>query len=172
MSNYKYYTTQAAAQPENITINTARPTSYVDLNIVIALFAGVAGAVGLPKLINLWGAEKIENVKSERRREDSVYSTLFASLESMLKTMTGMINTMSAGQSSSTAESFQLMTTLVQEIALMREVVSNNTEVMEQVRDMNEALTQEIHEMRVAGTELREEVSHLKLEVSSLTRKT
>jgi chromosome segregation ATPase len=86
--------------------------------------------------------------------------------------MTGMINTMSAGQSSSTAESFQLMTTLVQEIALMREVVSNNTEVMEQVRDMNEALTQEIHEMRIAGTELREEVSHLKQEVSSLTRKT
>jgi len=171
VSNYKYYTTQAAAQPENITINTARP-SYVDVNVILGIVAGVAGAIGLPKLLNSWGAEKIESVKSERRREDSVYSTLFASLESMLKTMTGMINTMTAGQSSSTAESFQLMTTLVQEIALMREVVSNNTEVMEQVRDMNEALTQEIHEMRVAGTELREEVSHLKQEVSSLTRKT
>ncbi len=171
MNNYKYYTTQAAAQPENITINTARP-SYVDVNVILGIVAGAASAIGLPKLLNSWGAEKIESVKSERRREDSVYSTLFASLESMLKTMTGMINTMSAGQSSSTAESFQLMTTLVQEIALMREVVSNNTEVMEQVRDMNEALTQEIHEMRIAGTELREEVSHLKQEVSSLTRKT
>jgi hypothetical protein len=170
--NHKYYIAQATTPPESITINNTRPTSYVDVNVIFGIIAGIAGAIGLPKLVNSWGSEKIEGVKSERRREDTVYNTLFSSMDSMLKTMTGMINTMSAGQSSSTSESFQLMASLVQEISLMREVVSNNTQVMEQVRDMNEALTQEIHEMRVAGTELREEVSNLKQEVSTLTRRT
>lgn len=171
MSNYKYYTTQAAAQPENITINTARP-SYVDVNVILGIVAGVAGAIGLPKLLNSWGAEKIEGVKSERRREDTVYSTLFTSLESMMKSMTEMNRTMAAGQSSSSSESFQLMATLVSEISLIREVVANNTKVMEQVRDTNEMLTHEIHEIRVAGSELREEVSRMKEEVSLLTRRT
>ena len=168
----KYYIAQAANPHDTTTINVARPANYVDVNLIIGVIAGIAGAVGLPKLINSWGAEKIESVKSERRREDSVYTTLFASMESMMKSMTQMNNTMAAGQSSAAAESFQLMATLVQEISLMREVVSNNTAVMEQVRDTNEALTHEMHEMRVAGGELRDEMSRLKEEVSTLTRRT
>lgn len=168
----KYYIAQASTPTEGITINNTRPPSYVDMNVVLGIVAGVAGAIGLPKLINSWGAEKIEGVKSERRREDSVYTTLFTSLESMMKSMTEMNRTMAAGQSSSSSESFQLMATLVQEISLIREVVSNNTKVMEQVRDTNEALTHEIHEVRVAGAELRDEVSKLKEEVFTLTRRT
>lgn len=167
----KYYIAQVSSQSENTTINT-RPPSYIDMNVVIGVFAGIAGAIGLPKLINSWGAEKIEGVKSERRREDNVYTTLFTSLESMMKSMTEMNRTMAAGQSSSSSESFQLMATLVSEISLIREVVSNNTEVMERVSETNEALTQEIHEMRVAGSELRDEVTSLKDEVSQLTRRT
>lgn len=168
----KYYIAQTSAPADGIAINNTRPPSYVDMNVVLGIVAGVAGAVGLPKLINSWGAEKIEGVKSERRREDSVYTTLFTSLESMMKSMTEMNRTMAAGQSSSSSESFQLMATLVQEISLIREVVSNNTKVMEQVRDTNEALTHEIHEVRVAGAELRDEVSKLKEEVFTLTRRT
>lgn len=170
--SYKYYIAQSSTPHENTPTNTSRSTSYVDVNVILGVIAGIAGAIGLPKLVNNWGAEKIEGVKSERRREDSVYATLFTSMESMMKSMTQMNNTMAAGQSSAASESFQLMATLVQEISLMREVVSNNTVVMEQVRDMNEALTQEIHEMRIAGSELRDEMSKLKEQVSTLTRRT
>lgn len=161
-------TTQVVEQPVPV---YARP-QVVSAEIVVSLIIGGIAAIGIPKLINMYGTEKIESVKSERRREDSVYTTLFASMESMMKSMTQMNNTMAAGQSSAAAESFQLMATLVQEIALMREVVSNNTAVMEQVRDTNEALTHEMHEMRVAGGELRDEMSRLKEEVSTLTRRT
>lgn len=148
----------------------ARP-QVISIEIVASLLIGGIAAIGIPKLLNMYGAEKIEGVKSERRREDNVYSTLFASMDTMMKTLTQMTNTMAAGQSSSTSESFQLMSTLVQEISLMREVVSNNTIVMQEIRDTNEALTREIHEMRVAGCELRDEMSKLQEEVSILTRR-
>ena len=147
-----------------------RPVA-ITMEVVFGLMIGGIGALGLPKLIQLFATEKIKSVESERRREDSVYTTLFNSLESMMQSMTEMNKTMSAGQTVAASESFHLMTSLVEEISKIREVVVNNTEVMKQVSTTNVALTEEIHEMRLAGAKLRDEMEELKTQVIEYTKK-
>lgn len=163
----KNYIAQISTPSQQLTTpNTNNQT--VGLDVIIALIAGGIGALGIPKLVQMFASDKVEGAKDLRRRDDGVYQALFTSQEAMLKAMTQMNSTMMAGQSSSTAESFQLMGQLIQEIALIREVVANNTRVMEQVRDTDEALTQQLHEVRVAGDELRTVVLDLKDHVTVL----
>jgi hypothetical protein len=146
--------------------------SGVSFEVIVSLVIGGIGAIGLPKLLNTFATEKIRGVESERRREDGAYTSLFDSQESMLKAMTQMNATMAAGQSSAASESFQLMATLIQEIALLREVVSTDTEVMKQVSAVMENLTLQSHESYGVMLELSRQVDLLKSEVEQLTRRT
>jgi len=139
--------------------------------LMLTFFAGIVTVLGIPQLVKVFATEKVKSMADERRREDKVYDSMFTSLENMLKGMNDSNKQMAAGQSSATSESFQLMATLIQEIALIREVVINNTEVMRKVGDTSEALTHEIHEMRVSGIELKEEVQTLRREVNDITKK-
>lgn len=166
----KYYIAQTSVIVEPAPPQIIRPVA-VTMEVILGLILGGVGALGLPKLIELFATEKIKNVESERRREDSVYTTLFNSLESMMQSMTEMNKTMSAGQTVAASESFHLMTSLVEEISKIREVVVNNTEVMKQVSTTNVALTDEIHEMRLAGAKLRDEMEELKTQVIEYTKK-
>ena len=165
-----YYIAQTSVVIEPTPPQPIRPV-VVSVEVFFGLLAGSIGALGLPKLFQLFATEKIKNVESERRREDSVYTTLFNSLESMMKSMTEMNKTMSASQTVAASESFHLMTSLVEEISKIREVVVNNTEVMKQVSATNGALTEEIHEMRLAGAKLRDEMEELKTQVIEYTKK-
>jgi uncharacterized protein (UPF0147 family) len=144
----------------------------VSFEVLVSLVVGGVGALGLPKLIQAFAAEKIKTVESERRRDDGVYQSLTASQESMLKAMTQMNSTMMAGQSSSTSESFQLMSTLVQELALLREVVSAGTEAKRELSRVIESLALQSHESYGVILELSNQVQSLKSEVMQLTRKT
>lgn len=168
----KYYIGVVSSQ--NTTTTPQQQYQVSDVNLVttiLTLLLGGVGAIGIPKILQSFATEKIEGVKSERRREDKIYDSLFMSMESIVKSMSEVNRTMMAGQSSSAAESFQLMATLVQEIALMREVVSNNTNVMNQIKETEEALIQEIHYMRTAGIELQEQFVALRTEINNRTIK-
>jgi hypothetical protein len=171
----KYYIAQSPTpqpQSETIYVNSTPKSTGVTFEVLISLLIGGIGALGLPRLLNAFAAEKIKNVESERRKDDGAYATLYTALESMLNAMTLMNSTMAAGQSSTASESFQLMNILVQEIALLREVVSQKTEVMKKVSDVMENLTLQSHESYGIMLELSRQVDLLKSEVSQLTRKT
>jgi len=148
------------------------PTQAVfTAELLLTFCAGILTVLGIPQLVKAFATERVKSLETERRREDKVYDSMFTSLENMLKGMNDSNRQMAAGQSSAASESFQLMATLIQEISLIREVVTNNTEVMRKVGDTSEALTQEIHEMRVSGIELKEEVLNLRREVNDITKK-
>lgn len=153
---------QVQAVPQQYT-----PPPHTDPNTVVGILVGVISALGLPQILKMFAAAKVEEVKAERRKDDGAYTALYTALESMLKAVTQMNSTMMAGQSSSTSESFQLMATLVQEISLLRDTISNNTEITKQAADSNEMLAHEIHEMRVSFSE---EIALLKSEVMQVTR--
>jgi len=144
---------------------------FSPVEVMLAACLSILTFLGAPQLLKLAATEKVKSLETERRREDKVYDSMFASLENMLKGMNDSNKQMAAGQSSATSESFQLMATLIQEISLIREVVNNNTEVIRKSIDISEALTQEIHEMRISNIELKEEVINYRKEVAEVTKK-
>ena len=164
-------TVAQVVQPVTPVQNVAPTQQLLTAELMLTFFAGIVTVLGIPQLVKVFATEKVKSMADERRREDKVYDSMFTSLENMLKGMNDSNKQMAAGQSSATSESFQLMATLIQEIALIREVVINNTEVMRKVGDTSEALTHEIHEMRVSGIELKEEVQTLRREVNDITKK-
>jgi Mn2+/Fe2+ NRAMP family transporter len=100
-----------------------QPDSHTIFGIVI----GIIGAVGLPKLLQMFAAEKVKSVESGRRREDKI-------LESVLE----VNRVMMLSQTNTNQEMLQLTRQLVSEMALLRSVVENNTHIMEEVLEVTQ----------------------------------
>jgi hypothetical protein len=132
----KYFISQVSAPQQLTTPNANNQT--VDLNVILALIVGGVGALGIPKLVQMFVADKVDGSKAERRRDDIVLESVLEVNKTMLK---------------ASAENYLKMVeftqTLVSEISMMREVISNNTSVMEKVRVAGEELKEEMHFIKV-----------------------
>ena len=145
----KYYIAQYPSQ-QTIPAPTYIKPTFISLEVAISLFIGVLGTLGLPKLVQLFAADKMENAKSERRRDDVI-------LESVLEVNRAMMTV----QNTSSIEMLKLTQTLVSEIALMRVVITNNTAVMEKVRASGEELKDE---MQVFKSDVSVVLKNVKIE--------
>jgi hypothetical protein len=136
---HRYYIAEVSTQ-QIPTPTYIRPT-FISLEVAVSVVVGVVGALGIPKLVQMFATDKMENSKSERNRDDLI-----------LKSVLEVNRTMMATSASTSVEMLKLTQNLVSEIALMREVITNNTVVMEKVR--------------IAGEELKEEMHYIKSQIS------
>jgi|688.fasta_scaffold118036_1 hypothetical protein len=136
----KYFISQVSTPQQLATPNANNQT--VDLNVILALIVGGVGALGIPKLVQMFVADKVDGSKAERRRDDIVLESVLEVNKTMLK-----------ASADNYLKMMEFTQTLVSEISMMREVISNNTNVMEKVR--------------VAGEELKEEMHFIKVQMSA-----
>jgi hypothetical protein len=127
----KYYIAQVSTPLTPLQQPNPQTTN---LDVIIALIVGGVGALGVPKLVQMFASDRVDDAKAERRREDIV-------LESVLE----VNKTMLRASADNYLKMMEFTQTLVSEISLMREVIANNTKVMERVQVTGEELKEEMH---------------------------
>ena len=134
----KYFIAQVST-PQQLAPAVNNQTA--DLNVIVALVVGGVSALGVPKLVQMFASDKVTGSIANRRRDDAVLESVLEINKTMLK-----------ASADNYLKMMEFTQTLVTEISMMREVISNNTNVMEKVRMM--------------GEELKEEMQHIKIKMS------
>ncbi|CAN1211899.1 hypothetical protein TUMEXPCC7403_16965 [Tumidithrix helvetica PCC 7403] len=121
--------------------------SPLEAGLLTVIISGLT-ALGVPKLLELWGKTKVEGVQSDRRREDSVYKTLLDNSQKAQDNLTETVRTLMANQTSQTSELFQLANMMVVEVKELREVVASMVLQDHKKTEAMERLNYEIQDLK------------------------